>query len=88
MKNGLTRKMTIAAAFLTLLPASGCAAPAKESGPRLPREAYAACEGKKAGDKVQFRNRRGEMVKAVCTEFEGRLLALPPREPGKGKGRE
>lgn len=87
MKNGLARKAMTAAAFLTLLPASGWAFPGDESGPRLPPEAYKACEGKKAGDQVEFRNRQGKTVKAVCTDFEGRLLALPPRDPAKGPGK-
>lgn len=88
MKNSLVRKTTLAAALVVLLSPSGWAFSGDQKGPRLPPEAYAACEGKKAGDQVEFKNRRGEKVKAVCTEFEGRLLALPPKMPGKEKGPE
>lgn len=47
----------------------------RHQGP--PPEAYAACEGKNAGDEAQFASPRGEMVTGTC-EQEGDQLVLRP----------
>lgn len=42
-----------------------------------PPEAIAACEEKEVGEYVEFTNRQGETVKAVCEEYEDHLVAVP-----------
>ncbi len=42
-----------------------------------PAEAIEACEGKKAGDSVEFTGRRGETLSATCEERRGQLAAVP-----------
>jgi len=40
--------------------------------------AVAACQGKSIGDEVEFTNRQGKMVPAICREGRGeQLLAIP-----------
>ncbi|GAB6062488.1 hypothetical protein [Deferrisoma palaeochoriense] len=60
-------------------------APARARGGRPPHgpppEAFEACEGKGAGDAVEFRGGRGELVEAVCREHDGRLVAVPKDAP-------
>ena len=49
------------------------------SGP--PPEAYAACEGKNAGDRAEFESPRGDKVSGTC-EPEGDMMVLrPDRRP-------
>lgn len=87
MKNGLARKTIAAAAFLALVPVAGWGSPGGEKGFRGPSpETYAACEGKKAGDQVEFKNRRGETVKGLCTEVDGRLAARKSFGKADGTG--
>jgi len=44
-----------------------------------PPEAYKACEGKKVGDASQFVNQRGDTVKGICEERDGKLILRPDR---------
>ncbi len=59
----------------------------RRNGP--PPEAYAACEGKSAGDSAQFVSPRGETVTGTC-ELEGdRLVLRPDRQNARsGKRRQ
>lgn len=81
------RKIAIVALLVSLVPASGWGAGSgmRRQGP--PPEALAVCEGRTAGDAVQFTNRRGETVSAICREKGGRLVAQPDfRQAGKRGG--
>jgi hypothetical protein len=49
-----------------------------------PPEAYEACDGKKAGDKVSFTSPRGEKVAATCNMMPARLVAMPDHPPQGG----
>ena len=48
-----------------------------------PKEAFEACEGKKAGDNVEFTGRRGETITATCEEQDDQLVAVPERRPNR-----
>ena len=50
-----------------------------------PPEAYAACEGKCAGDTAEFESPRGDTVTGTCVEDGNRLVLRPDNPPG-GKG--
>jgi hypothetical protein len=52
-----------------------------------PPEAFAACEGKKDGDRVTFIGARGETLAATCRMFDGKLAAAPDRNAA-GKSQE
>lgn len=70
--------------FLSVFPALGFAAGpggGREQGP--PPEAITACEGKEAGDAVEFSGRNGETVKAVCRLHGDKLIAEPENMPEK-----
>jgi hypothetical protein len=41
------------------------------------RKAVIACEGKKAGDSVEFINKWNKRIKGICLEKEGELIATP-----------
>ncbi len=89
IKRGVA-KVALAAALLTLAPASGWAR--GQGGPDggrrgPPPEAIAACEGKEAGDNVEFTGRRGETLQATCEEVEGQLVAVPEDRPERGADR-
>ena len=47
--------------------------------PGPPPEAYAACEGKNAGDPARFETPGGETVTGTCEEERGRLVLRPDR---------
>jgi hypothetical protein len=49
-----------------------------------PPEAFEACDGKKAGDKVTFTTPRGEKISGTCTMMPARLVASPDRPPQQG----
>ncbi len=57
----------------------------RRQGP--PPEAYAACEGKSAGDKAEFVSPRGDTVTGVC-EAEGDAMVLHPDNPPPDRGKE
>jgi len=46
-----------------------------------PKEAFEACEGKAAGDTVEFTGRRGETITATCEEQDDQLVAVPEGRP-------
>lgn len=77
-------KMMALIAFAALVPVSGWGygGSGRKQGP--PSEAVSACEGKKAGESAEFTNRRGEKVRGICTEVDGRLVA---RKEGGNKTR-
>ncbi len=52
-----------------------------------PPEAYQACEGKKAGAVSQFTDPRGEVLKGVCEEENGKMVLRPDRNGGDGQGK-
>jgi hypothetical protein len=52
-----------------------------------PPEAYAACEGKKAGDAAHFVDPRGETVKGTCEQEGDRLVLRPDRSRVNSDGR-
>lgn len=75
------------AIMMILLPITGCATSegpgnSRRQGP--PPEAVSACEGKQAGDSVEFTGRRGETVQATCKEMNGQLAAVPAGGPPEG----
>jgi len=94
MKRMLRRLFSPPAVWCALLvPAMLTAAVADDSVPPRhgkrtpPPEAYAACEGKAAGDSVTVTTPRGETLTAVCRELDGKLAAMPkggPPRPGGG----
>jgi len=63
---------------LTILLPSASFASGQGRGPKgPPPEAIEACEGKSAGDSVEFTDRRGETQEATCEEKDGQLAAVP-----------
>jgi hypothetical protein len=52
----------------------------KRQGP--PPEAYKACESKSAGSAAQFVNPRGETVKGICAEDNGKMVLRPDSNKG------
>lgn len=54
--------------------------------PRIPpQEAITACEGKSAGDEVEFQTRHGNTIKGTCVQKDDMLFAVPDkgkRPPG------
>lgn len=81
--NGYGRKMAVAMGILAgLVPMAAWAAEAPQGregrgGP--PPEAVAACADRSEGTAVEFVNRRGDKVKAVCRPMGDRLVAVPDR---------
>lgn len=74
------RKATALAVLLAMVPAAGWAFGGSTDGRRPkgpPQAAIDACKDKSAGDPVQFENRRGDTVKAICQERSGQLVAVP-----------
>jgi hypothetical protein len=51
----------------------------RPNGP--PPEAYAACEGKNAGEAVLVETPHGDTIEAVCTLKDDRLFARPINPP-------
>ena len=47
------------------------------------RKAIAACEGKKAGDAVEFINNWNTKIKGICMDDKGTLVAVPAEESKK-----
>ena len=50
----------------------------------VPEEAFAACEGKLAGETVYFTNARQEQIKATCKDIHDHLVAVPDGSKEKG----
>lgn len=53
-----------------------------------PREAFAACEGKREGDVVTFTTPRGDTLKGPCRMIPAQLAAMPDRPPRPPEGRD
>lgn len=51
-----------------------------------PPEAYAACEGKSAGDEAQFVSPHGETVAGTCEQEGDRLFLRPDNPKGRSGG--
>jgi len=71
-----------------VVPMTSWADGGQEKGARKkpPIEAIEACEGKSAGDSVEFTGRRGETLSAICEEHHGQLVAVPEgMNEGKGQ---
>ncbi|MBV1775282.1 hypothetical protein KSF73_06100 [Burkholderiaceae bacterium DAT-1] len=50
-----------------------------------PPEAFTACEGKQAGDKVTVKTPRGDTLQASCRKHgDSKLFAMPDRPPREG----
>ena len=78
----MTRHTIYAAAFaLTLATLSAYAEPPANGSPRKPPpEAFSACAGKSAGDKVTL-TMRDHTMEASCEKFGDQLAARPSRMP-------
>lgn len=82
------KRVVLVAVLLSLVSISGWASGkggpgGGKQGP--PPEAIAACEGKAAGDSVEFTGRRGETLEATCQEKDGKLAAVPKNAPKGGE---
>ncbi|MBU0946434.1 MAG: hypothetical protein KJ804_03680 [Proteobacteria bacterium] len=87
MNNDYLLKTALLVAILILLPITACTASNgpdtnRRQGP--PPEAVSACEGKQAGDSVEFAGRGGETLEATCKEINGQLAAVPAGGPPEG----
>jgi two-component system, OmpR family, heavy metal sensor histidine kinase CusS len=58
----------------------------RDMRPAPPPEAYRACEGKSAGTPAQFVSRRGETIRGVCEDEEGKLVLRQTAPKGDGRG--
>ncbi|MBE0556110.1 MAG: HAMP domain-containing protein [Proteobacteria bacterium] len=58
----------------------------EEHHPSPPPEAYKACEGKGAGSPGHFANPRGETVRGICEDDEGKLVLRPTLPSGNVRG--
>lgn len=65
--------------LLSLLPAAALAfgGPPDNDRPRPPQAAFDICQGKQAGECVEFTNRQGQAVRATCTAVGDTLVAIP-----------
>ena len=90
MKRSILVKAVCFLVLLSVAPmaswADGDKAKDDRKGP--PPEAIAACAGKSAGDRVEFKGRRGEMLASTCEEHRGQLVAVPDNMPERGKPRK
>ncbi len=80
MKNLKVKTIISLIVLVSLVPVASWAygnngAGKKRNGP--PPEAFEACEGKEAGDSVEFTGRRGETLTATCEEQNDQLVAVP-----------
>jgi hypothetical protein len=73
-------KVTLSLVILALLTLTGCVKSKNHQHGRRQRppvEAIQACEGKQAGNRVEFTGRNGEIIEASCQEINGQLVAVP-----------
>lgn len=87
MRHCKTEMILTVITALTLIPAMALAFAGDTKGShdrKPPVEAIKACEGRKAGAKVQFQTPRGEKVDATCAEIQGQLAAVPDGRPPHG----
>jgi hypothetical protein len=83
MKNPKIQIIVSLFVLLSLIPVAGWAYGDSDSKRRKePRkEAFEACEGKNAGDSVEFTGRRGETITETCEEHDDQLVAVPEGRP-------
>lgn len=83
MKNPRMKIIVSLFVLLSLVPVTGWAYGDSDSKRRKgpPQEAFEACEGKDAGDTVEFAGRRGETITATCEERDDQLVAVPEGRP-------
>ncbi|MBW2474940.1 MAG: hypothetical protein JRE56_10160 [Deltaproteobacteria bacterium] len=80
MKNSKMNSMICLLILVSLIPITCLAYGNDGEGKRLkgpPPEAFEVCEGKQAGDSVEFAGRRGETLTATCEERNDQLVAVP-----------
>ena len=82
MSKQTTKQIVLALTLLTLLSTAACGKKenhrrGRRQGP--PPQAIAACKGKQAGDRIEFKGRQGQTVQATCRVVNGRLAAVPGR---------
>ena len=89
MKNPRFSKVALIVCVISLMPmivfAAGNKGQGRPQGP--PPEAIEACEGKNAGDRVEFAGRRGESIEATCQKKNGQMAAVPDNMPEGGRPR-
>jgi len=83
MKNQKVQIIVSMFVLLSLIPVTSWAYGDSGSKRRKepPKEAFEACEGKAAGDTVEFTGRRGETITATCEEQDDQLVAVPEGRP-------
>ncbi|POZ62283.1 hypothetical protein [Chromobacterium alticapitis] len=67
--------------LLLCLAQAALASPPPENSRVPPDEAFQACNGKKAGDAVNFTTPRGEKMSGKCKLLPARLAAVPDHPP-------
>jgi hypothetical protein len=79
MNRSILVKVVCMMVLASVVPMTSWAYGEKSKGDRKgpPPEAIEACEGKSAGDSVEFSGRRGEKLSATCEERRGQLVAVP-----------
>ena len=80
------KAIRIITSFIVILLILSVSAYGQQAKPSPPAEAYKACEGKSAGDAVQFVGKSGKTVKGTCTDLDGKLVFKPDRAKGKAAG--
>lgn len=85
-----TRRVLVVLALVALMPleawsfgGTGGSGGGRPKAP--PQEAIQVCEGKSAGDSVEFETRRGDTLTGVCQEIDGQLVAVPEGRCGLRK---
>lgn len=87
----ITKKTVMVITFIGILIAAnafGDDSSQEERGRRHqgpPPEAYAACEGKEAGDTAEFESPRGDTVTGTCVLEGDRLVLRPDNPPERGR---
>jgi len=80
MKKSKTKVIICLLVMVSLVPVVSWASGNDGKGKRRndpPPEAFEVCEGKAAGDSVEFTGRRGETLTATCEEQNDQLVAVP-----------
>ena len=79
MNRSIMVKVVCMLVLASVLPMTSWAYGDKSKGDRIgpPTEAIEACEGKSAGDSVEFAGRRGETLSAICEDRHDQLVAVP-----------
>lgn len=82
MKNSKIKVIVCLLVLASLTPVTGWAYGDNDGKSRkeaFKAKAFKACEGKKAGDSVEFTGLRGNKLIATCEDVNGQLLGLPER---------